>query len=112
MSMAGLMVSPEMVKVNTAYDSDCARVVWDFVRRQADEGKTVQVVAREVVFTPAEVASLVGVSRPTVQRRIEDGTIRAFRRGTRWCVSEAEVDRYRLSLADQMAELVADDLDF
>ena len=106
------MVPPEMVTVNGAYDSDCARAVWDFIRRQAGEGKTVQVTAREATFSPAEVADLVGVSRPTVQRRIEDGTIKAARRGSRWRVPEAEVNRYRLALADQMAQMVADDLDF
>jgi excisionase family DNA binding protein len=70
------------------------------------------VTAREKTFSPAEVAVLVGVSRPTVQRRIEDGTIRAVRRGSRWRILEAEVDRYRLALADRMAAMVADDLDF
>ena len=112
MSVSGLTVSPEMVRVNGAYDSDCARAVWDFIRRQSSEGKTVQVTVREVTYSPAEVGNLVGLSRSTVQRCIDDGTIKAHRRGSRWRVSEAEVDRYRLSLADEMAELVADDLDF
>lgn len=103
---------PEMVTVNGAYDSDCARAVWDFIRRQADQGRTVQVVGREATYSPAEVANLVGVSRPTVQRRIEDGTIKAVRRGSRWRVPEGEVDKYRLALADQMAQMIADDLDF
>jgi excisionase family DNA binding protein len=87
-------------------------VGWDFVRRHANEGKTVEGVVRDVTYSPAEVANLVGVSRPTVQRGITDGTINAIRRGTRWRVAESEVARYRLFLADQMAELVADDLDF
>jgi excisionase family DNA binding protein len=112
MSISGLTLSPEMVQVNTAYDSDCARVLWDYVRRSADEGRTIQVTAVERSFSPAEVAAMVDVSRQTVQRRIADGTIRASRRGSRWRVSEAEVNRYRFFLADQMARLVADDLDF
>jgi excisionase family DNA binding protein len=110
--MSGLIVSPEMVRVNSAYDSDCAKAVWDFMRTQAQQGKTVQVSVADRSFSPSEVAELVGVSRPTVERRIKDGTIRAARRGSRWRVSEAEVDKYRLHLADQMAVMVADDLDF
>jgi len=110
--MSGLTVSPEMVRINGAYDSDCARAVWDFICRQSSEGKTVQVAVRELTYSPAEVANLVGVSRPTVQRSIADGTIKAARRGSRWRVSESEVERYRLFLADQLAELVADDLEF
>ena len=107
-----LTVSPEMVRVNSAYDSDCAKAVWDFMRTQATAGNTVQVVVADRSFSPSEVADLVGVSRPTVQRRIKDGTIKATRRGSRWKVSEAEIERYRLFLADQMAVMVADDLDF
>jgi len=112
MSIAGLTVSPEMVRINGSYDSDCARAVWDFVRRWTDEGQNVQLVVTDRTFTPAEVANLVGVSRSTVQRSITDGSLHATRRGSRWRVSEAEVNRYRLFLADQMAQLVADDLDF
>jgi excisionase family DNA binding protein len=110
--MAGLTVSPEMVRMNTAYDSDCAKAVWDYVRRWASEGKTVHLDVSELTYTPAEVADLVGVSRPTIQRAITSGTIKAARHGNRWRISKDEVDRYRLYLADQMAELVADDLDF
>ncbi|MDR1824505.1 MAG: helix-turn-helix domain-containing protein [Bifidobacteriaceae bacterium] len=110
--MSTLVVSPEMVKLNQSYDSDCARAVWDFLRRQADQGRTVQVVATERTFSPAEVAGLVGVSRPTVHRRIQDGTIKAVRRGSRWRVTEAEVDRYRMLMAGQMAEMLGDGLDF
>lgn len=106
------MVSPDMVRVNGAYDSDCARAVWDFIRRQSADGKTVQVSVRELTYSPAEAANLLGLSRSTVQRCIDAGTIKASRRGSRWRVSEAEVDRYRLSLADEMAELVADGLEF
>jgi excisionase family DNA binding protein len=112
MSTSGLMVSPEMVRVNPAYDSDCARAVWDYMRKWADQGKAVQVVVADRSHSPAEVADLVGVSRQTIQRRIEDGTIKATRRGSRWRVDESEVDRYRLFVADQMAVMVADDLDF
>jgi len=110
--MTGLTVSPEMVRINGAYDSDCARAVWDFVRQRAGEGKTVQLMVADRSYSPADVADMVGVSRPTVQRRIADGTISATRRGARWRVSESEVDKYRLFLADQMAVMVADDLDF
>lgn len=107
-----MTVSPDMVRLNGAYDSDCAKAVWDFVRRWADEGKTVQMTVTAHSYSPAQVADMVGVSRPTVQRRISDGTIRASRHGSRWRVDEADVDQYRLFLADQMAAMVADDLDF
>jgi excisionase family DNA binding protein len=111
-NVAGLKVLPEMVRINGAYDSDCARAVWDFVRQAASEGKSVSLIADERTHSPAEVAGMVGVSRATVQRRIEDGTIKAIRRGARWRVPDVEVDRYSRFLAVQLADLVADELEF
>jgi excisionase family DNA binding protein len=109
---AHLKISPDMVRVNGSYDSDCAKAVWDFVRQQASQGHTVQLEVADKWHSPAEVADMLGVSRATVQRRIDDGSVRAVRQGSRWKVSDAEVDRYSRSLMDQMADLVADDLDF
>jgi len=54
----------------------------------------------------------VGVSKMTVLRRIEDGTIKASKRGAHYRIAEAEVDRYSRFLMDQMSQIEADDLDF
>jgi len=85
---------------------------WSIVRREAAAGRSVQVVPVHATYTPAEVARMVGVSKATVIRRIEDGTVQATRRGTHYRISEPEVYAYSRLLADQMAGLVADDLDF
>ena len=107
-----LTVSPEMVRINSARDADWMEAFWSIVRQEAAAGRSVQVVPSRASYTPAEVAKMVDVSKMTVLRRIGDGTITAFKRGSHWRIPEAEVDRYSRSLMRQMAELIADDLDF
>lgn len=106
-----MTVYPEMV-VNTSFDSDCARAMWEFTKREASEGRVVELLSREQTYSPAEVANLVGVSRATVQRRIEDGSIQARRVGTYWRVPEVEMKRYSRSVMRQTAELLGDGFDF
>ena len=107
-----LTVSPEMVRLNNSQDADWMKAFWSAVHDCAASGRSVQVVPIEITYTPAEVARMVDVSKATVLRRIEDGTIKASKRGTHYRVSEVEVYRYSQFLMGQMAELVADDFDF
>ncbi|MDR0959083.1 MAG: helix-turn-helix domain-containing protein [Propionibacteriaceae bacterium] len=60
-------------------------------------------------YSPEEVARLVGTSKATVHRRIEDGTISASRVGDRYKISESEVERYRNWMMDQTAAALAND---
>ena len=106
-----LTVVPEMVQVNGSRDSDWMDAFWNIVRREAAAGRSVQVVPVQITYTPAEVAHMVGVSKATVIRRIEDGTLKATRRGAHYRICEPEVYAYSRVLADRMASLVADDLD-
>jgi len=106
-----LTVVPEMVQVNDSRDSDWMNAFWGIVRREAAAGRSVQVVPVQTSYTPAEVARMVGVSKATVIRRIEDGTVKATLRGTHYRIPEPEVYAYSRVLADRMASLVADDLD-
>jgi excisionase family DNA binding protein len=108
---SGLTVLPEMVRLNGSRDADWMTAIWSLVRAEATAGRSVQVIPKEVTYSPAEVARMVGVSKMTVLRRIQDGTVEARKRGTHWRVAEAEVDRYSRFLMDQMSQLEADDLD-
>jgi excisionase family DNA binding protein len=107
-----LMVSPEMVRVNDSRDADWMTAFWSLVRQETAAGRSVQVVPTQVTYSPAEVGRMVGVSKATVIRRIEDGTVKAGRRGAHYRVPESEVYAYSRVLADRLASLVADDLDF
>ena len=106
-----LTVSPEMVRINDSTDSDWMKAFWSIVREEAAAGRSVQVVPSRVTYSPAEVSRMVGVSKATVLRRIEDGTIPADRHGTHYRIPESALYAYSRHLADQLATLVADDLD-
>jgi excisionase family DNA binding protein len=100
-----------MVALNPSDDSDWARAVLSLVRNAAAEGNPVDVSAREVSYSPAEVGRMIGVSKATVLRRIADGTIEATKQGTRFRVPRSELYRYSQLLMDQLAETVADEFD-
>jgi len=102
-------ITPEMVAMNTSRQSDWASAVWSFVERAASEGLAVRLATVESSFTPTQVAAMCDVSRSTLNRRIQDGTVKAVRHGGRWRVPQAEVDRYRRFLMAQAASAMADD---
>jgi predicted site-specific integrase-resolvase len=52
---------------------------------------------------------LLGVSRATVQRRIEDGAIKAITRRSRHHITASEIRRYRQAGRLDLAEFLADD---
>jgi len=98
-----------MVETNKSRTSDWADTVWSFVEDAATQGASVQLTAIQESYSPTEVARMCDVSRATLNRRIHDGTIKAIRRGTRWRVTEPEVERYRQYLMHQAALATADD---
>ncbi|MDR2372718.1 MAG: helix-turn-helix domain-containing protein [Bifidobacteriaceae bacterium] len=107
--MEALVIPPESVRLNPSTKSDWAAAVLDFVSGAAGEGKTVLVTAEEKTFSPAEAAALAHVSRMTIRRRIDDGTIKATRRGSRWLIAASDLDRYRQQMWVETAGAVADD---
>jgi len=104
-----VVITPAMVAMNNTRRSDWANTVWSFVERAASQGASVKLTTVEKLYTPTEVADLCDVSRATLNRRINDGTIKAVRHGGRWRVSEAEVEHYRQFLMAQAAQASAND---
>ncbi|MDR0284783.1 MAG: helix-turn-helix domain-containing protein [Propionibacteriaceae bacterium] len=107
-----LTVSPEMVRINSSDSADWMAAFNRLVIGVAATGRSVQVRPVDTTYTPAEVARMVDVSKTTVLRRIEDGTIKASKRGSHYRVPEREVIRYSRCLMRQMAGLLANDIDF
>jgi excisionase family DNA binding protein len=95
--------------MNPTRESDWARTVFEFVSAAAAQGKTVMVSADERLLSPAQAAEVAHVSRMTIQRRIEDGSIRAVKRGSRWRIAESELERYRHQLWAETAAALAND---
>jgi len=107
--LRSVTITPDMVAMNRSRTSDWADTVWSFVERAAGQGVSVQLTATEQQYSPTEVAQMCDVSRSTLNRRIQDGTIHAVRHGARWRIAEAEVERYRRFLMAQAAAELADD---
>ena len=102
-----VVITPDMVAMNRTRRSDWADAVCSFVERAAAQGVSVKLSTLEKSYSPTQVAEMCDVSRATLNRRIQDGTIKAVRHGGRWRVSEVEVERYRRFLMAQAAAATA-----
>jgi len=49
----------------------------------------------EIFYTPAELAEMLRISKMTVWRRLKEGKWKGFRVGTKWRISEEEVNRIK-----------------
>ena len=104
-----LVIVPASVRSDPSWDSEWATTVLKFVERATRQGMTVTMQADERMYTPREAAEVARVSRMTIQRRIDDGTIKASKRGSHWRIAESELDRYRDQVfADTAAGLAND----
>jgi len=79
------------------------------IRNRLAAGDHVRVTFERPSMTPAQMAQEVGVSRATIQRRISTGEIRAERRGNRHRVPLDEVERFRHSYVQELADTLAID---
>jgi excisionase family DNA binding protein len=107
--MDRVVIPPASVRLNPSRDSDWSRAVFEFVSSAAAQGKTVLVSADERLLSPEQAAKRAHVSRMTIRRRIDDGTIRAVRRGSRWRIAESELERYRTQVWTDTVAALADD---
>ncbi|MDR1513752.1 MAG: excisionase family DNA-binding protein [Propionibacteriaceae bacterium] len=94
MDMVGeeLRITPDMVEASPGAGSDWMAAIHGFVAQRASEGQTVIVRGVEECLSPAEAGRRLGVSRSSVRRRIEDGSLRAVRRGSRWLIPAQSVN--------------------
>ncbi|MDR1188802.1 MAG: helix-turn-helix domain-containing protein [Bifidobacteriaceae bacterium] len=106
-----LVVPAASVALNASWESDWGRAVYALVRRAAGDGKSVTLTVDERMLSPQEAAETAGVSRMTIRRRIEDGTIKATKRGSHWRIAESELDRYRHQMWLDTVAFLADDGD-
>jgi len=84
-------------------------VALGFIQQAHSQARAVTLTATEKTYSPAEVGRMTGTSKSGVHRRIEDGTIKALRVGTRWLITESEVARYRAYMMDGIAAMVVDE---
>lgn len=73
-------------------------------------GASVELSAEVPFLTPEEVAKQLGVSRPTISRRIKAGELKAVKVGNRNRIPVVEFERFRDTYLDELARALADDL--
>lgn len=113
MTPATLTIDPEEVR-DSARDTS-ARPAWlekvaEYVQRAASDGETVTLTAKQRMLTPEQVASLTGVSRSTISRKIKAGEIHAVKVGNRNRIPYEEYQRWWDQAMGDVIELVRDDL--
>lgn len=80
-----------------------------FLREAEKVGASVELSAEAPFLTPEEVAKQLGVSRPTISRRIKAGELKAVKVGNRNRIPVVEFERFRDAYLDELARALADD---
>jgi len=112
MPSTSLTINPESVR---SAERAGSRPAWleqvaSYVERAAADGETVTLTAKRRMMTPNEVASALGVSRPTISRRIKSGDLRAVKVGNRNRIPYEEFERYWRQTMGDLVELTRGDL--
>lgn len=82
----------------------------EYVESAAKAGEVIEVTSRPRTYTPAEAADRLGLSRPTISRRIAAGEIETIKVGNRHRIPHDELERFWQSTIAATAEIYADEL--
>lgn len=80
-----------------------------FLREAESVGASVELSADAPFMTPNQVAQQLGISRPTVSRRIKSGELTSVKVGNRNRIPVTEFERFRDAYLDELAASLADD---
>ena len=110
MTMTSLTINPEDVRSSAGARPAWLEQVAAYVRQAAADGETVTLTAKRRMMTPEQVADAMGVSRPTISRKIKAGEIRAVKVGNRNRIPYEEFERYWRKTMGDLVELTRDEL--
>lgn len=112
MSLSSLTINPEDVRAanQAGTQPPWLEQVTAYVQQAAADGETVTLTAKRRMMTPEQIADAMGVSRPTISRKIKAGEIRAVKVGNRNRIPYEEFERYWRKTMGDLVELVHDDL--
>lgn len=108
--MTSLTINPEDVSQSAGARPAWLEQIASYVEQAAAEGETVTLTARRRMMTPEQVAEAVGVSRPTISRKIKAGEIRAVKVGNRNRIPYEEFERYWRKTMGDLVELTRDEI--
>lgn len=98
-----------LTSADVADRENATRSVLAFLREAEEVGASVELLAKTPFLTPDEVAKQLGLSRPTISRRIKAGELKAVKVGNRNRIPVAEFERFREAYLDELASALADD---
>ncbi len=110
MTMTTLTINPEDVRSSAGANPAWLEQVAAYVQQAAADGETVTLTAKRRMMTPEQVADAMGVSRPTISRKIKAGEIRAVKVGNRNRIPYEEFERYWRKTMGDLVELTRDEL--
>ena len=110
MTMTSLTINPEDVRSSAGARPAWLEQVAAYVQQAAADGETVTLTAKRRMMTPEQVADAMGVSRPTISRKIKAGEIRAVKVGNRNRIPYEEFERYWRKTMGDLVELTRDEL--
>ena len=108
MTMTSLTINPKDVRSRAGARPAWLEQVAAYVQQAAADGETV--TAKRRMMTPEQVADAMGVSRPTISRKIKAGEIRAVKVGNRNRIPYEEFERYWRKTMGDLVELTRDEL--
>lgn len=105
----GMSLALHLSPADLADRERAAKSVRAFLREAEMAGASVELTADAPFLTPEEVAKQLGLSRPTISRRIKAGDLKAIKVGNRNRIPIAEFERFRDAYLAEMASALADD---
>ena len=108
--MASLTINLEDVRQGTGARGAWLEQIASYVEQAAAEGEAVTLTAKRRMMTPEQIAEAMGVSRPTISRKIKAGEIRAVKVGNRNRIPYEEFERYWRKTMGDLVELTRDEI--
>lgn len=110
MTMTSLTINPEDVRQSAGARPAWLEQIASYVEQAAAEGESVTLTAKRRMMTPEQIAEAMGVSRPTISRKIKAGEIRAVKVGNRNRIPYEEFERYWRETMGDLVELTRDEI--
>lgn len=110
MTMTSLTIYPEDIRRSPGARPAWLEQIASYVEQAAAAGEAVTLTAKRRMMTPEQVAEAMGVSRPTISRKIKAGEIRAVKVGNRNRIPYVEFERYWRHTMGDLVELTRDEL--
>lgn len=104
MSRGGVQVGPQVWGDRRSPSSEWKNDVLSYIEKATAAGEIVTVSSEPVLLTPSQVAEALGVSRPTISRRIADGSLGSVKVGSHHKIPYTEMVRF---WREQMASVTA-----